>query len=473
MGSITRSDFFVGSLSAAATIALPTLPALAGTQTALDRYVAAPDPAYGYRQVNFFKGPGFRAYLLEMTSQRWRSSSEVNEPIWTHWLTIVEPQEVRTTVGTLVIGGGANTDAAPGRADPLLVTLALNTGAVATGLQSIPNQPLEFPDQPHGLWEDDIIAYSWLKFLKTGDETWPLRLPMTKAVVRAMDTIAAFCARRHIAVDRFIVGGASKRGWTTWTTAAVDKRVVGFVPVVADVLNMVSNIQHEYRSYGTWPPSLDSYVKLGIMNWFGTPQLRALAEIEDPYSYRSRYTMPKLIINAAGDQYFVPDSSQFYFDDIPPAKYLRYLPNTDHSLSGQEGSAPDTVLAFCRSVIDGAPLPTMSWRFEGADTIVARTTAKPSTVRLWEASDVKARDFRVETIGKAFNYHDLSDQGNNTYVARTTPPNHGWRAFFVEMTYPTPSGKDFKMTTSVRVVPDILPYPPPPLVRKQSRRGWS
>jgi PhoPQ-activated pathogenicity-related protein len=201
------------------------------------------------------------------------------------------------------------------------------------------------------------------------------------------------------------------------------------------------------------------------MRWFGTPQLRALAEIEDPYSYRSRYTMPKLIINAAGDEYFVPDSSQFYFGNLPPEKYLRYLPNTGHSLNGEGGSASDTVLAFCHSVIDGVALPTMTWHLEGGDAIVARSTAKPSTARLWEAVNPKARDFRIETIGKAFNYHDLFDQGNNTYVAQIAPPEHGWRAMFVELAYPTPSGKQFKITTGVRVTPDILPFPPPTLAR--------
>jgi PhoPQ-activated pathogenicity-related protein len=462
MRPMTRSDFVVGTISTAATSAVPTAAFIERAPTALDRYIAAPDPAFGFRRINAFTGSGYRAYVLEMTSQRWRSSKEVNAPIWTHWLTIVEPQDLRTDIGLLVIAGGSNTDPPPGRAYPLLARLAQDTHAIACGLQMVPNQPLEFRDRKGALSEDDLIAYSWIKFLRTGDETWPLRLPMTKAVVRAMDTITAFCRRRTVNVDRFIVGGASKRGWTTWTTAAADKRVAAFVPVVADVLNMVPNILHEYRCYGTWPPSLEPYVKFGIVDWFGTPQLRALAEIEDPYSYRTRYTMPKLIVNATGDAFFVPDSSQFYFDELPPRRYLCYLPNTDHSLRGSADSVANTVLAFCHAVIDRNPLPNMSWHFEGNDAIVVHTTGTPSMARLWEASDDSARDFRVEKIGKAFNYHDLHDEGNNTFVGRVASPQDGWLAYFVELTYPTPSGKTFKMTTSVRVVPDVLPFPPPP-----------
>ena len=68
------------------------------------------------------------------------------------------------------------------------------------------------------------------------------------------------------------------------------------------------------------------------MERIGTPEFRALMRIEEPYEYRTRLTLPKLILNAAGDQFFLPDSSRFYFDDLPGEKHLRYIPNTDHSL---------------------------------------------------------------------------------------------------------------------------------------------
>ena len=35
-----------------------------------------------------------------------------------------------------------------------------------------------------------------------------------------------------------MVAGASKRGWTTWTTMAVDKRVFAAIPIVMDILSM-------------------------------------------------------------------------------------------------------------------------------------------------------------------------------------------------------------------------------------------
>ena len=73
----------------------------------------------------------------------------------------------------------------------------------------VPNQPLTFAGEAEKRSEDAIIAYSWDKYLRTGDEAWPLRLPMTKSVVRAMDTVTAFCrstAGGVIDVDRFVVG---------------------------------------------------------------------------------------------------------------------------------------------------------------------------------------------------------------------------------------------------------------------------
>src|SRR5205814_7339736 len=86
--------------------------------------------------------------------------------------------------------------------------------------------------------EDDFIAYTWDHYIRTGDDRWPARLPMTKSAVRAMDAVTAFTATPAGGgrpVRRFVVAGASKRGWTTWATAAVDKRVVAIAPAVIEI----------------------------------------------------------------------------------------------------------------------------------------------------------------------------------------------------------------------------------------------
>ena len=62
---------------------------------------------------------------------------------------------------------------------------------------------------------------------------------MTKAIVRAMDAATDFADKNlKIKLHKFMVAGVSKRGWATWTTMAVDKRVFAAVPIVMDLLNL-------------------------------------------------------------------------------------------------------------------------------------------------------------------------------------------------------------------------------------------
>lgn len=103
----------------AAWAVLASLPALAA-DTALDRYVRKPDPTYSYRLVNSVRGDGYTSYVIELTSQTWRQASEVDRPVWKHWLTIVKPDRVASTTGYLFISGGSVTAGAPAETGPVL-----------------------------------------------------------------------------------------------------------------------------------------------------------------------------------------------------------------------------------------------------------------------------------------------------------------------------------------------------------------
>lgn len=149
--------------------------------TPLDDYVAAPDENYKYTVLNTVAGPGYTAYIIELTSQSWRSKDEVDRPLWQHWLTIVKPDNATGNKALLWINGGSNGRPAPTSPDLMLVGVALGAGAVVADLKMVPNEPLNFPDGGRPRSEDAIIAYTFNKCLATGDTTWPLLLPMAKS----------------------------------------------------------------------------------------------------------------------------------------------------------------------------------------------------------------------------------------------------------------------------------------------------
>ena len=435
-------------------LALP----FSATGTPLDDYVAAADPSYTYSLINTIPGSGYTGYVYYMASQRWRNApAEVDRSLWEHWLTVIVPSTVSHGTGLLFITGGGNGGSPPGSVDSTLAQIAVASHAIATELRMVPNQPLRFADEADpryvasGRSEDQLLSYGWDKFLRTGDPTWLVLLPMTKSAVRAMDTVQTV----QPTVTGFVVSGGSKRGWTTWLTAAVDPRVVAIAPKVIDLLNIDESMQHHWDAYGFWSSAIQDYVDMGIMNWIGTPEFQASLNVIDPFSYVDRLTMPKFIMNSTGDQFFLPDSSQFYFDALQGENHLRYMQNTDHG-----GSVWYDFYAFYNAFLNASPRPQYSWTKESDGSLRIQTVTAPSQVLLWQATNPDARDFRLETIGAAWTSSALTDQGGGLYVAEVPEPPQGWTAFMVELTFPSGGPYPFKVTTEVSVVPQILPYSP-------------
>jgi len=443
----------------------------AGDYTALDRYVAAPDSSFRYTLSRTLTYPGLTAYQLDMVSQTWLSTAEVDRPEWHHWVTIYKPDAITTPTALLLIDGGSNT-AAPPAPDPTLTLLAATAGAILVDLGQVPNEPLRFAGETATRSEDAIIAYTWDKYLRTGDERWPARLPMTKAAVRAMDAATAFLAQLPAGaatVKNFVVVGASKRGWTTWSTAAVDPRVIAIAPLVFDALDTQQVFAHHWEAYGFWSTAVQDYVAAGIMNWFGTPQMDALLQIEDPYPYRARLALPSYQVASTGDQFFLPDSPRFYFSDLPGEKYLRFVPNTDHSLGSL--SAIANLVAWFQTVTSNYPRPRFYWTADrAAGRLTVRTVDAPTQVTLWQAGNPKARDFRLETIGAAWTSTPVTG-ANGIYTITLPSPAQGWTAYMVELDFPGPGGSPLVFTTEVVVMPDIYPFPPPFPSAAQLKRG--
>lgn len=428
-------------------------------RTALDDYIEKPDSSYSWKIVSSTTTDGMKTVVVDMVSQTWRTKEEVDRPVWQHWLTITFPEKVKSDIGMLFIGGGRNGGDPPTGSNERIMTIAKATGTCVAELKMVPNQPLIFHNDGKPRFEDDLIGYTWDQYIKTGDPTWPARNAMIKSAVRAMDTMTAVMASEDggkQTVDRFVVAGGSKRGWTTWLTGALDKRVVAIAPIVIDVLNVRKSMEHHFAAYGFWAPSVGDYVAHSLMQRMEHPRVEELYRLVDPYYYRHRLTMPKFVLNAAGDQFFLPDSSQFYWNDLRGEKYLRYVPNGDHGLDGTDGV--QSLIAFYYMIISNHTPPEYLWTVGDDGSIRVMTTTAPKEVRLWQATNPESRDFRKETLGAKYTSTVLEPEASGTYVAKVDTPAKGWTAYFVELTYDIGGPVPFKVTTEVRVTPNELPF---------------
>ncbi len=430
-----------------------------GAETALDRYVAKPDDNYRYEHYRTETKAGYTVYFLDMVSQKWRSESEVDRPLWEHEVVIVIPQFGLDTTDTavLLIDGGDNDDEPIEDIDHAFGAAAIATGAVIAAVRQVPNQPLFFTDDPENRRkEDEILAYSLDKALDTGDMEWAVHLAMTKAAVRALDTIQAFVADKGKDIKDFLVIGGSKRGWTAWLTAAVDPRVGAIVPASIDMLNLGKQFTHHWESYGFYAPAVSDYAGFDLPCRVQTAQGRKLLRVVDPYAYRDRYTMPKLILNSTGDQFFTTDSSRFYYDQLPGRKWMRYAPNTDHF---QSTEVIVSALSWVNDALDNTDSPNITWSLDGG-VLRVLPSSMPKKVRLWQATNPDARDFRLEKIGKAWTSQELQPEADGSYLGVVAQPASGWTAYFIEVTYEIASllEPDQVYATGVQITPDTLPY---------------
>lgn len=455
-------------------------PAVVSAQNAtpLDYYISKPDNHYKYSQYAYDREWLTSTYFLSMTSQKWRDASEVDRPVWEHEVSITVPWQAKylgNKTALLLINGGGNDSTPKSEADEAMIAIALYTGAVVVNLRQVPNQPLQFLDEtPTQLrTEDAILAYSLDRYLNSCtnsedpsscDSEWVVHLPMTKAAVRAMDTTQEFLTKKRIKVDDFVVAGGSKRGWTTWLTAAVDSRVKGIVPISIDILNIQEQIDLHWASYnGTYAEAIGDYAGFDLFcRSKKTATGKAMWDMIDPYAYRERLDMPKLIVNSSGDQFFLPDSSRQYFKNLPGNNNrLRYTYNSDHKQEGSELDAILGALTWMDQISNNKTPPAYDWEIID-NKIIVNAEDNPEAVYLWQATDTEdplTRDFRLDRTGEIWSKTQLADLGNGRYEAEMTPAPEGqWTAYSIELVFDDLFGE--KYTTDIFVTPDKLPLNP-------------
>jgi len=407
---------------------------------ALEEYLAHTDDSFSWKTVDQWKAGGSAVTQLEVQSQTWKDHP------WLHHLQVIRPAQLRhPNFAFLFITGDGD-----GRKNiDLLKLVADRAGIVAAVVTQVPNQPLF-----DGRKEDALIAFTLDRYLKTGDRSWPLLFPMVKSAVRAMDSVTAL-GRESFGqkIDSFVVAGASKRGWTTWLTGASDPRVKAIAPMVIDMLNMRVQTDWAEKMYGKQSEKIHDYTDFNLIAKMDAPRMVELREWIDPYTYRARYTMPKLLLLGTNDPYWVVDSLRHYWSALPEPKLVFQTPNAGHGLDGGK-QASQTLAAFVQMIADGEPLPKVTWQFsnDGEAGIAVTVDQKVEGIKLWTAES-QDRDFRNDE----WSSKDLTvTQGSSKASSKVPEPESGYRAYLGEVTLRSSTGHQYKLSTEARVTPDGL-----------------
>jgi len=403
--------------------------------TALSDYVSRPDSSFSWKIRDTLSTPLGRVWDVELTSQTWQGI------VWKHDLIVAEPTSLRIPLHMLLMVAGGSTKKRATSHDALL--LASLAHARVAVLHQVPNQPLL-----DGRKEDDLITETWLKYLATGDVSWVLQLPMVKSVVRAMDALESLAKQEwNSPIAGFVVTGASKRGWTTWLTAVVDKRPIAIAPMVIDMLNLQTQIRYQAETWGKYSEQIEDYGRKNLLKVEGeTPRESYLRRLVDPYTYRQQLTLPKLLLHGTNDRYWVVDAAKLYWDGLVGPKYLHEVPNAGHGLEKNREAALSTLVAFFQHVALGTPWPDLKWAYgEQGDDLCLRLWAsqKPQTVRLWTASS-PTRDLRES----AWTSRPIEEE-NDAFIARIPKPKAGCIALFGEAQF-TLEGSTFSLCTLVQ-----------------------
>ncbi len=408
-------------------------------------YVAKDDPTYKWKLVSTHEvSDKMIGYSLELISQTWQGIE------WKHALRVVLPIECETSNVILIVGGSRHDnleriekDLDRGRevAEGVMAPVAL--------LYDVPNQPLF-----GGLKEDRLLAETFTRYKNTGDVNWPIIFPMVKSVVRAMDALQEFLKEKSdLTQSKFLITGASKRGWTSWLSPIVDSRIFGIAPMVYDNLDIPKQMDYQLESWGDYSKSIAAYTDKDLPQKLkrGDGPIAKLAKMIDPYTYIRELTIPKLLINGTNDPFWVLDAAKHYIKELPGETYLHYAPNAGHGLDKGREAIVSTVATFFKYLDKRIEMPKVVYdvaaasEFSKEKRIVYSSSIEPWEISLnYAVSDT--RDFRkAEWISLPL----LEKRGR--YSKTVSPIKGKYKAYYCQGVYYF-DGEELVLSTEIDIL---------------------
>ncbi len=348
---------------------------------------------------------------------------------WYHRLIIIIPRDLQIKDYILLhIEGTKSTQRILRYFEPFSEELKMPIAVIF----DIPNQPLF-----NGLKEDALIAYTFRKFIQTQDPKWIIFSPMVKSVRKAMDYLEDYFLHHfNTKVKGFILSGVSKRGWTTYLTAAKDKRVKGIIPLSFDNVNFLKTIPHQLEQWGSYSPDLIDYSKDGLLDMLSTPIGKKLLSFVDPWYIRKQLKIPKLIIVGTNDTYWTIDAASLYFYKLWGPTYIYYMPNRGHSL-GWDTKIVGTLKKFIFSVIRHYRLPQFKFSYyyvvkeNRVYFKIKSKKVRPKSASIWYATSY-TKDFRSAVFREKPLFFSSSEK---TFFGWIWLPETRFIAFYPEVEY--------------------------------------
>lgn len=295
---------------------------------------------------------------------------------------------------------------------------------------------------------------------------------MVRGAVRAMDAMTEFMNDRFgIIMEKFFYTGESKRGWTTWLTGAMEngpngkKRVKAIVPTVWDGINLLEVFQNQWQSFHGWSFAIFDYWENNILTQLGSPETLELQNMIDPYFYRTRLTMPKLVVTGLRDEFQMTDDEQHWWAEMPSGPTGQGLSdgNTKWLIKGVnlEHETADRPAIFVHGMwvtylLNDWDIPYLTWDYnpENGDVTAHAHGGEVVSASMWYATscDDKRRDFRAASLDNPCNcgvavdgicvltgniWSEIKLEANaakTSYLGHLDPPADGkWSSFVLSI----------------------------------------
>jgi PhoPQ-activated pathogenicity-related protein len=467
--------------------------------TALDEYVNDESDMHVFQWHKVteyrFDNQSCTVHILNVTSHRYIDESWSNRATWWHFMGVAIPDNPTRDFAYMFIDGGGNGDP-PGSSGPpgptdarvrIAYEIAGMTGYFGAFILQIPNGGVRFSNDPDNMsrTEDKFIAWTWKTYIDPDDKYYKnpsilARMPMTKGCTRGLTAISEFIeSETGRVVNTFGVGGGSKRGWTAWSVAATDRRVIAVTPMVMSLLNFNDTLQAHYRNLGGWTWVFNDYWELNLTQHFHDDLVTnwdyGLWSYEDMFRYEPRLALiPKLLVSACGDEFFLLTDHPYWWNEMGGEKWLMMNQNAEHSLAPWYEKIGETVGSWLMLLYEEELpyVPQMVWlqgiTATGAARILASTDSTPDVIQGWQAhtwrNDTR-KDFRLVVGYPPFIHpvvwrdYPVTSLGGNLYEIVLEQDLPGFGGAFIDLIWTRFTGNRLHLTTSVQITPDIYPFP--------------